>query len=82
MTVSNRDRANWAEEAIDHFAGIVGQRDEDLATNTGDLLCDIMHLCDFENLDFSALLDRARGHYDEECAEEYPAKLRDQPSLF
>ena len=64
------------------FASITGQRrDLDAVTTpegrkdaldeiTGDFLCDLLHLCDRENLDFDELLERARGYYEEECDDE------------
>lgn len=79
---TNRDRAHWAEDALDHFARLVGQEDEDLETNATDFLCDLLHLCDFENLDFDVILERAKGHYEEEWREEYPARIREQVNLF
>ena len=59
---TNKDRAGWAQTALDAFVEEVGDAG-DLGDNIGDLLCDIIHLCDAAKLDFDQLLDRARGHY-------------------
>jgi hypothetical protein len=46
----------------------------------GDLICDIMHLCDLCDLPFEDVMDRAMMHYDEEKAEEDEYKTqRDLP---
>jgi hypothetical protein len=67
--ITNLDRANWADKAIMAF------REEtycDHDESLGDLLCDLMHWADATNFDFDAALDRARGNYEAELAEESP----------
>ena len=67
MTVSNRDRAEWASAALGHFQSITGTDHED---SLSDLLGDLHHWCDRENVNFQNALDTARTHYQAECAEE------------
>jgi hypothetical protein len=63
----NEKRADWADKAINTFIEATGTDPEDAVS---DLLCDIMHWCDLYNeYDFDAELDRARGHYDCEILE-------------
>ena len=69
MTVTNKDRAEWAAAALRLFQGITGT---DHDASLGDLLCDLMHFADANNFDFKHALDRARGHYAEEFFEEEP----------
>jgi hypothetical protein len=69
MTVTNKDRAEWAAAALRHFQSLTGT---DHAASLGDLLCDLMHFADANNFDFKAALDRARGHYAEEFFEKEP----------
>jgi hypothetical protein len=42
----------------------------------GDLICDIMHLCDLCDLPFEDVMDRAMMHYDNEKAEENEYKTQ------
>lgn len=64
----NNQRAEWAGEALRKF-----QRDtscdEDDETVLGDLLCDLMHWCDREKVDFHVALRRGQDHYREETTE-------------
>jgi hypothetical protein len=69
MTVTNRDRAEWAAAALRHFQSLTGTEHAD---SLGDLLCDLMHFADANNFDFKAALARARGHYAEEFFEKTP----------
>lgn len=59
----NDDRAEWAEEALSAFQATTGTDDE---TAIGDLLCDLMHLCDRRGAQYGSFqdaLDAARSHY-------------------
>jgi hypothetical protein len=67
MTVTNRDRAELARNALEGFRR---ETKCDYEDSLGDLLCDLMHFGDFHNFDFYAALDRARHHYKEELADE------------
>jgi hypothetical protein len=67
MTVTNNDRAEWAAAALRHFQCTTGTDYDDALT---DLLCDLHHWCDRGNANFQSALDRARQHYDAECAED------------
>ena len=64
--VNNNDRAEWAQTGLDAFAVEIGGRGEPLAQNMGDLLADLMHLCDREGIDFKDVLRVAETHYTEE----------------
>jgi hypothetical protein len=77
----NADRALWGALAVVSFAGVTGQSQDvqtDPETVLGDLLGDLMHWCDAqktsggleESIDFESALERARNHYNEECADE------------
>lgn len=71
IEVTNDLRAEWADEAVYAFAAVTHAADEEeLDTLVGDLLCDLMHLCDRDGLDFAALLERAQTHYAAEVADE------------
>ena len=59
----NDKRAQWAAAALREFGRITGTDDEDAL---GDLLCDLMHWCDRNDMDFEAALWRARCHYEAE----------------
>jgi len=67
MTITNRERAQWADKALTTFRHVTGCDHED---SLGDLLGDLMHWADRNNFDFEAALIRAQGHYQAECAEE------------
>ena len=76
--VTNSDRARWANEALTVFV-------KEVATDPGDmlcdLLCDLMHLCDFYKVDFCAALASGSHHYDAERTDEYPAALLDRQNV-
>lgn len=59
----NEDRAAWAACALRHFQRVTGTDDEDALS---DLLCDLMHWSDRNDLDFEAALARAAMHYEAE----------------
>jgi hypothetical protein len=63
----NADRAVWAEYALVAFESQTGC---DRESSLGDLLGDLMHWCDRNGQDFNVALERARGHYEAETAEE------------
>jgi len=67
----NADRADWAAAAVLKFATVTGMiENEDAETTIGDLLADLMHLCDREGVDFHTCVARASDHYEEEVSEE------------
>ncbi|MDQ1427165.1 MAG: hypothetical protein QOK39_641 [Acidimicrobiaceae bacterium] len=81
---TNQARARWAATAIAAFANETGTTGEDLATQVGDLLADLHHLCDAGGISFRVCSQRADDHYraeiDEGAAEvsspdEMPAAL-------
>jgi hypothetical protein len=78
MTVTNKDRAEWAAAAIRHFQSLTGT---DHVDSLSDLLCDLMHFSDANDFDFKAALDRARGHYAEEFFEIPPTPAPSTPYM-
>lgn len=80
----NADCALWGQLAVLAFADVTGNSQEvqiDPETVLGDLLAGLMHWCDtqqtstnrVESIDFESALERARNHYNEECAAELEA---------
>jgi hypothetical protein len=75
MTIpTTKDCAGYALHAVEAFASKTGLEIETdgLETAVSDLLADLMHLCDKEDLDFETCVARAEGHYHEERLEENP----------
>lgn len=60
----NEQRAEWARLALGAFMSATGQTDAE--ESLGDLLCDLMHLCDRSELDFLPLVNKACRMYLEE----------------
>lgn len=67
MTYQIDRRADVAEDALKLFIGLTGSDDGDAL---GDLLSDLMHLCDRTDAygTFDEMLRRARMHYRDETA--------------
>jgi hypothetical protein len=65
----NNERAGWARVGVKAFAKRTGIGDDDIATQVSDLLADLMHLADLEQLDWEDIVRRADGHYQAEVAE-------------
>ena len=65
MTVTNKDRAEWAAAAPRHFQCITGTDHDDALT---DLLCDLRHWCNREKVSFDSAHTRAQEHYDAETS--------------
>lgn len=59
----NDKRADWASSAVKRFQELTRTDDE---TAIGDLLSDLMHLCDRSGENFEELLRKGRDHYREE----------------
>lgn len=59
----NPTRSIWAATAIAAFRNCCGT---DLEDAVADLLADLMHYCDYHDLDFDNELRRAQGHYEPE----------------
>lgn len=72
MSVTNNDRAEWARAAVDVFAEKTGldKSGDDLDTMIGDLIADIMHLCERDGLDFEQVLHRGKMYFEEERNDE------------
>ena len=61
----NETRAGWADDCIAHFMGSTGA---ELGDALSDLLCNLMHWCDRNGLQFENELERAAKHYAQETA--------------
>jgi hypothetical protein len=65
----NDDRAEWAAAALDTFRERCYQLPEEPITVLGDLLCDLMHWCDRNEVSFAEALENAQGNYADETRE-------------
>ena len=63
ICVTNTDRANWAGQAIQTFVQSTQTEREDPQTVISDMLCDAMHWCDRNNVDFDKALVDARANH-------------------
>lgn len=75
MDVTNSDRADWAQVAVEAFAAETSQDTsgdlaEDKGQVIGDLLCNLMHLCRQDNINFEECLSNGRGNFEFEVEEE------------
>lgn len=66
---NNRDRAEWAREALDGFIAETGNASGTTDEHVSDLLCDLRHLCDAEGVEWAAMIRRANMHYRAEIEE-------------
>lgn len=75
---SNEQRSEWAQTALDAFARTTDMdtAGEDDDTILGDLLTDLMHWCDYNNVDFEAKLANSIGMYEEELVEEAASAMQ------
>jgi hypothetical protein len=67
----NDDRASWANTALSAFGietGMINAGEDD-QTIMGDLVADLMHFADRNNIDFEKVLRGARMHYEEETSD-------------
>jgi hypothetical protein len=73
MTIANLQRAAWAKQALLAYSSAKDGShllyDEEEAV-FGDMLADLMHYAQSCGFDFSEHIERAKGHYDAESAEE------------
>ena len=65
MIRTNDDRAERARKCL-----LSEYNDNDLRTNIVDLICDLQHLADKEDLEFDGILWGAENHHYEEVREE------------
>lgn len=68
IRTDNNMRASWGALALITFVDrtLGGGDGEDWGTCIGDLLADLMHLCDALDVDFDEMVDRGRMHYEPE----------------
>jgi hypothetical protein len=64
--LTNKERANAGEAAIDAFRAHVRESDPDKTANVVDLVSDLLHWCDRKKLDAEAVLRMARMHWESE----------------
>lgn len=64
---TNDERADKALDALAHYADICNDRVD--GTDVVDLLTDLMHLCDREEVDFDMALRDAQMNFEAECEE-------------
>ena len=62
----NDARAEWAGSALRFFQRSTGTDHSDALS---DLLCNLLHWCDRNGLDFERELERGKCHYDEETTD-------------
>lgn len=74
---SNRQRAEWGEIGLEAFRSEI-MPDEDDDTTMCDFLCDLMHWCKRNRVDFDHALARGRDHFRFEIEAEKPEKERDK----
>ncbi len=68
--MNNVDRADEADKALTTFTRNTGMHGEDYETRIGDLVTDLIHLCDREGVHFDAIVKRALQHHAAELEEE------------
>ncbi len=62
-TITNKDRSGLAQQAVEAFATATGMEAEPEEAVIGDLLCDLMHYCEQNGVEFDDCLGSARMHY-------------------
>lgn len=73
MGEMNAKRANWAQDAMESvpaFAQMLAPEEGGPYTAVKDLLCDLIHFCDRQGIDFDEVLDAARALHDGEVEDE------------
>jgi len=74
---NNSECAEWAVCGLEAFATETGQLEggdweHDYENVIADFLCDLMHHCEAEKIDFDKLLERARNHFHCEGGDGHP----------
>lgn len=67
LGATNLNRAESAQAALSHFQSTTGTEHDNALP---DLLCDLLHWSNRENVNFDKALDTARMHYEAERAEQ------------
>jgi hypothetical protein len=70
---TNKDRAEWAHQALEAFEAATGSEGDDAMC---DLLADLMHYCRLNDISFGDELSRAERHFTEEVDEETELEKR------
>ena len=64
---TNGTRADWAAAGLAGFLAATGEADAgDNRDSIGDLIADLLHLCDREGIDAEAVLESARHNWEYE----------------
>jgi hypothetical protein len=79
MTVTNKDRAEWAAAAFTHYQQV--EQHPDAVDWLESLLCDLMHYCDIDKFDFVATFENACARYAREKPEEKPTSSTATPYM-
>lgn len=66
---TNVDRAEYARAGLQAFVRRTHIGDENVETQLGDFITDLMHLADLEGVSFDAVLQRAYTYYRHEALE-------------
>ena len=61
----NEDRANWAQKSLALFSDLTGEDNPQEAIS--DLICDLHHLADREEVDWDLAMRCADGNYQDEA---------------
>ena len=64
--MSNKDRVRSITRTIEYFASITGAEQEDDRTIVIDLLTNLRHWCDTNDVDFDSISDTSTDHHEEE----------------
>lgn len=64
--VTNRDRANWARDAVKSYAATTGSVGNGSQSDIQDLIGDLRHYCWQRKFDWEVVLQNAYYHYAEE----------------
>ena len=67
--ITNKDRAEWAEDTLNHFSRFGGNDSNETFTLTVDLLANLQHLHDREEIDFLEAMRLSTVHYEAEVEE-------------
>lgn len=64
--ISVESKADAARAVVEEHAEATGNANDDYAAQVGDLLANVMHLCQAEGVDFAGALQTARMHFEHE----------------
>lgn len=68
--MNNLDRADTADQALATFTRATGMQGEDYETRISDLVANLIHLCDREDVVIDDVITRAKQHHEFELEDE------------